>query len=190
MKDKRKEILRDLLGEFAGDDASPNGSKDLFKQIKEEKKEQISKTLNKSKDPGPNLDVTKTPTKHPESAKTVSNFFKTEIIEEGLIPNYNVSVPKFSDKERLIFNEVREKLVEVAVFQGEKFRLDEENFIGEVKEFLRSKGVLDVDRLATQISQEMIGYGQLDSMIKDDDLEEIMVIGVIEMFLFIIERLE
>jgi len=51
-------------------------------------------------------------------------------------------------------------------------------FIGEVKEFLRSKGVRDVDRLATQISQEMLGYGQLDPMIKDDDLEEIMVIGV------------
>jgi flagellar protein FlaI len=131
----------------------------LFKQIKEEKEDQISKTLNKSKDSGSNLDVMKRHFKHPESDKTVSDFFKTEIIEEGLIPNYNVSVPKFSDKERLIFNEVPEKLVEVAVSQGEKFRLDEGNFIEEVKEFLRSKGVLDVDRLATQISQEMIGYG-------------------------------
>lgn len=178
MKDKRKEILRDLLGEFAGDDDPLDDSKDLVKQIKEEKKEQISKTLNKSKDSGLNLDVMKRPYKHPGSAKKASDFIKTEIIKEGLIPNYNVSVPKFSDKERLIFNEVREKLVEVAVSPGEKFSIAEENFIEEVKEFLRSKGVIDVDRLATQISQHMLGYGQLDSMIKDDDLEEIMVIGV------------
>ena len=113
-----------------------------------------------------------------KSVKKVSDVLKAEIVEEGLIPNYNVSLPKFSEKERLIFNEVREKLVEVAVAQGEDFRIDEGSFIGEVKEFLRSKGVRDVDRLATQISQEMLGYGQLDPMIKDDDLEEIMVIGV------------
>jgi archaeal flagellar protein FlaI len=178
MKDKRKEILRDLLGEFASDDADDDESNDIFKSKSDDEGERIEKTSVKSEEPEFNLDkVMKRPSMRPKTVKKVSSGLKAEIIEDGLIPTYNVSLPKFSDKERQIFNEVREKLVEVAVAQGEDFRIDEGSFIGEVKEFLRSKGVRDVDRLATQISQEMLGYGQLDPMIKDDDLEEIMVIG-------------
>jgi archaeal flagellar protein FlaI len=179
MKDKRKEILRDLLGEFATNDESTEDSNDIFGKEDLENDEDTKNSPDKIEDKSFNLDkVMKRPSKRIKSVKKVSDVLKAEIVEEGLIPNYNVSLPKFSDKERLIFNEVREKLVEVAVAQGEDFRIDEESFIGEVKEFLRSKGVRDVDRLATQISQEMLGYGQLDPMIKDDDLEEIMVIGV------------
>ncbi len=179
MKDKRKEILRDLLGEFATDDGSSNGANDVFGNDALEKDENVKPIPKKRVDEEFNLDkVMKRPSKRTKSVKKVSDVLKAEIVEEGLIPTYNVSIPKFTDQERTIFNEVREKLVEVAVAQGEDFRIDETSFIGEVKEFLRSKGVRDVDRLATQISQEMLGYGQLDPMIKDDDLEEIMVIGV------------
>jgi archaeal flagellar protein FlaI len=179
MKDKRKEILRDLLGEFASDEDADEESDDIFKSRSDDEERHIEKSSVKSEEPEFNLDkVMKRPSRRPKTVKKVSNTLKAEIVEEGLIPTYNVSLPKFSDNERQIFNEVREKLVEVAVAQGEDFRIDEGSFIGEVKEFLRSKGVRDVDRLATQISQEMLGYGQLDPMIKDDDLEEIMVIGV------------
>ncbi|ADZ08712.1 type II secretion system protein E [Methanobacterium lacus] len=179
MKDKRKEILRDLLGEFASDDDVAEESNDIFRSKSEDKEEVIEESSEDSEEPEFNLDkVMKRPTRRPKTVKKVSNVLKAEIVEDGLIPNYNVNLPKFSDNERQIFNEVREKLVEVAVAQGEDFRIDEGSFIGEVKEFLRSKGVRDVDRLATQISQEMLGYGQLDPMIKDDDLEEIMVIGI------------
>ncbi len=179
MKDKRKEILRDLLGEFASEEDTQNDSNDIFKSKFDEKEEKVEESPAESDESEFNLDkVMKRPSRHAKTVKKVSNVLKAEIVEDGLIPTYNVSLPKFSDKERMIFNEVREKLVEVAVAQGEDFRIDEGSFIGEVKEFLRSKGVRDVDRLATQISQEMLGYGQLDPMIKDDDLEEIMVIGV------------
>ncbi len=179
MKDKRKEILRDLLGEFASDEDTSEESNDIFKSKSDDKEEVIEESSLEPEEPEFNLDkVMKRPSRRPKTVKKVSNVLKAEIVEDGLIPTYNVNLPKFSDKERLIFNEVREKLVEVAVAQGEDFRIDEGSFIGEVKEFLRSKGVRDVDRLATQISQEMLGYGQLDPMIKDDDLEEIMVIGI------------
>jgi flagellar protein FlaI len=179
MKDKRKEILRDLLGEFASDEDTSEESNDIFKSKSDDKEEVIEESSLEPEEPEFNLDkVMKRPSRRPKTVKKVSNVLKAEIVEDGLIPTYNVNLPKFSDNERLIFNEVREKLVEVAVAQGEDFRIDEGSFIGEVKEFLRSKGVRDVDRLATQISQEMLGYGQLDPMIKDDDLEEIMVIGI------------
>ena len=174
MKDKRKEILRDLLGEFAADDDEPREEKEEIPKRVKEKEESADDNLEEKL-----LNLTKVSksAKKPKKIKKVSNVFKAEIVEEGLIPTYNVSVPKFSEKEKALFNEVREKLVEVAVSQGEEFRLDEDSFTGEVKEFLKMKGARDVDRLAAQISQEMLGYGKLDPMIKDDDLEEIMVIG-------------
>jgi len=182
MKDKRKEILKDLLGEFGSDEESDEGSvEEEDYPLPREKKEKVSPVRNKVQEEDEDEftlnKIMKKPPKRVKKVKKASDGLKAEIIEEGLIPKYNVSVPHFSDKEELIFNEVREKLVEVAVSQGEEFNIDEESFIGEVKQFLRTRGVRDVERLATQISQVMLGYGKLDPMIKDDDLEEIMVIG-------------
>ncbi|MBP1945941.1 CpaF family protein [Methanobacterium petrolearium] len=178
MKDKRKEILKDLLGEFGSEDDTdyvveeekPLPPQEKTPPIQEEEEEEFSLDKIMKKKP-------KKPSKRTKKVKKASDAFKAEIIEEGLVPKYNVSVPHFSDKETQIFNEVREKLVEVAVSQGEEFDIDEESFVGDVKQFLRARGVRDVERLATQIAQVMLGYGKLDPMIKDDDLEEIMVIG-------------
>ncbi|MEN6329287.1 MAG: CpaF family protein [Methanobacteriaceae archaeon] len=188
MRDKRKEILRDLLGEFADEDADDVETSKKSEEILEGS-EQESETEGKaeegffaSEDDKFNLDNlikehSKRGSKRPKKARQMSEAFKAEIIEEGLIPKYNVALPRLSKNELNLFNEIREKLVEVAVAQGEEFQVDEDSFTGEVKQFLRNKGIRDVDRLATQISQEMLGYGKLDPMIKDDDLEEVMVIG-------------
>lgn len=193
MRDKRKEILRDLLGEFGSEEKEEGktseeteetfetqGSPPEEFEVDEEKSEEDYLTSDDEKFSLDSL-IKKTrdrTSKKPKKAKRAADVFKAEIIEEGLIPKYNVFVPMLSEDERLLFNEIREKLVEVAVAQGEEFKVDEDSFTGEVKQFLRMKGVRDVDRLATQISQEMLGYGKLDPMIKDDDLEEVMVIGM------------
>ncbi len=161
MRDKRKEILREILGEFAADDETSH--KEEKPSTEDESSFKVEKVLEK---PSPK------PAPRGPAIKDV------EIIEGDLIPKYKVSLPKFSEKERELLNEIREKLVEVAVSKGEDFRIDESTFMGEVKEFLKMKGVRNVDKLAKQISQEMLGYGELDPLIKDDDLEEIMVIGV------------
>jgi flagellar protein FlaI len=176
MRDKRKEIIRDLLGDFAEEEDGymDEAGEEEEEEVKRKVKERIS-------DPDEevfNLDkiIKKPSKKKTKKIKKVSDVMKAEIIEEGLVPNYNVTIPSFSSKERQLFNEIREKLVEVAVTQDD-FKVDEDSFIKEVKQFLRTKGVRDVDRLSAQISQEMLGYGKLDHMIKDDDLEEVMVIG-------------
>ncbi|MCE5213683.1 MAG: CpaF family protein [Methanobacterium sp.] len=174
MRDKRKEIIRDLLGDFA-EEEDEEEEDEIERQLrtpKKEKKPDVEEDLF-------NLDkIIQKPSKKKSTKKIkkVSDVMKAEIIEEGLVPNYNVTIPSFSHKERMLFNEIREKLVEVAVTQDD-FKVDEESFMGEVKQFLRARGVRDVDRLSAQISQEMLGYGKLDHMIKDDDLEEVMVIG-------------
>ena len=244
MKNKRKEILRDLLGEFgSSDDLTDNRDEreneiidepvkeqeyepiqteseqerqenlsgrseygeDLSEKYEFERSESAENRSEKRErrsffdddDDGFKLDnimggsVNKStssrtvkepvesekPKKRPKKMKKTSSGIKAEIIEDGIIPLYNVSVPKFTERERQLLNEIREKLVEVAVSQGDNFQVNEESFAGEVKEFLKMKGVRDTDKLAAQISQEMLGYGELDPMIKDDDLEEIMVIG-------------
>jgi len=200
MKDKRKEILKDLLGEFGSMDKTneTDDKKDIQTQKSfkgrdnnlekdEEKTERFPESsffeddepfkLDKIMEhPAEEREITK-PARRPKKIKKMTSRISAEIIEDGLIPFYNVNVPKFTDRERQLLNEIREKLVEAAVSQGEKFRVDEGSFIKEVKEFLRTRGVRDTEKLASQISQEMLGYGDLDPMIKDDDLEEIMVLG-------------
>ena len=65
------------------------------------------------------------PKRRPKKMKKTSSGIKAEIIEDGLIPLYNVSVPKFTERERQLLNEIREKLVEVAVSQGDNFKVNE-----------------------------------------------------------------
>ncbi len=179
MKDKRKEILKDLLGEFGSEEDDDTVVQEEEFTLPVEEEEEAPPVQDEEEEEEFTLDkiMKKPPKRTKKVRKKASKGLKAEIIEEGLIPKYNVSVPHFSDKEETIFNEVREKLVEVAVSQGEEFNIDEDSFVNEVKQFLRTRGVRDVERLATQISQVMLGYGKLDPMIKDDDLEEIMVIG-------------
>lgn len=238
MRNKRKEILRDLLGEFGSEDGesdeSENPEEKTYEEPVKEQSEEFKYVPEKLEPPedlainpflsdkskqdtentstesymprkierkeerpsffdddegGYKLDsimgsepavdkVIDKPKRRTKKIKKMGEGIKAEIIEEGLIPSYNVNVPKFTERERQLLNEIREKLVEVAVSQGESFNIEESSFIGEVKEFLKMKGIRDTEKLAAQISQEMLGYAQLDPMIKDDDLEEIMVIGV------------
>ena len=193
MKQKRKDILKDLLGEFGSEDYSEdteNDSDDNLQEVEfeevitpeekpqtwldeaeeEEEEEEEEDAFNLEK-------IMQKQSKPQKTVKKTTDSSRAEIIEEDLIPQYNVSVPKFSDNEKQLLNEIREKLVEVAVSKGDEFKIDESSFINEVKEFLRMKGIRNTDKLAAQISQEMLGYGELDPLIKDDDLEEIMVIG-------------
>ena len=193
MKQKRKDILKDLLGEFGSEDYSEdteNDSDDNLQEVEfeevitpeekpqtwldeaeeEEEEEEEEEAFNLEK-------IMQKQSKPQKTVKKTTDSSRAEIIEEDLIPQYNVSVPKFSDNEKQLLNEIREKLVEVAVSKGDEFKIDESSFINEVKEFLRMKGIRNTDKLAAQISQEMLGYGELDPLIKDDDLEEIMVIG-------------
>ncbi len=162
MKDKRKKILKEILGEFASDESY--GLK-------------IGEGIEEKKSSEGGLEVTEIIKRRSPSSR-VEDIKEIDIVEEGIVPVYEVPLPKFSKKERELINEIREKMVEAAISKGEEFKIDKETFIREVKDFLRMKGVRDVDRLAKQISQEMIGYGELDPLIRDDNLEDIMITGV------------
>ena len=101
---------------------------------------------------------------------------------ENLIPIYNVLKFNFSDEEKLILEELRENLIDLAI--SEKMSsFNEELILKDIIRFLenRLQNRFDYDykeNLAKNMLKELIGYGEISSLIDDDNLEEIMVIGV------------
>lgn len=110
-----------------------------------------------------------------------------EIIENNsLIPTYEVFKQKYTPEEKLLLKELRENLVDLAISTGENFQINETKLLNDIKNFLFSRLSFDsgniskeyIDSLSKKLLQNIIGYGQIDSLIHDDDLEEIMIIGL------------
>ena len=103
-------------------------------------------------------------------------------METNLIPIYNVLKFNFSDEEKLILEELRENLIDLAI--SEKMSsFNEELILKDIVRFLenRLQNRFDYDykeNLAKNMLKELIGYGEISSLIDDDNLEEIMVIGI------------
>ena len=110
-----------------------------------------------------------------------------EIIDNNsLIPTYEVFKQKYSPEEKVLLKELRENLVDLAISTGENFQINEVKLLNDIKNFLFSRLSFDsgnmsndyIDSLSRKLLQNIVGYGQIDSLINDDDLEEIMVIGL------------
>ncbi len=179
------------------------------------------------------------------------------------ISKYKINKPKFSNEEKLLLEELRTNLVDLAISEGDNFQLNESVLLKDIRNFLKfKKGYFEdntlnqknnsngndigngingdigdgsndgfggefrsenenfenrknygeknglneynrnneglnnenfddnfndkyisddnskIDKLAKKLFDEIIGYGDIDPLIKDDDLEEIMIIGV------------
>lgn len=106
----------------------------------------------------------------------------------GIIPKYELLKPNFSNEEKILLDELRDNLVDLAISSGDNFQIDEVGLLKDIKEFLKLKlsnndmnnansSYGNVDKLANKLFEDIIGYGEIDPLIKDDFLEEIMVIG-------------
>ena len=105
-----------------------------------------------------------------------------DLMENNIIPMYNVSKFNFSDEEKLILEELRENLIDLAISE-QMSSFNEELILKDILRFLenRLQNRFDYEykeNLARNMMKELIGYGEISSLIEDDDLEEIMVIGV------------
>ena len=93
----------------------------------------------------------------------------------NLIPIYNVLKFKFSDEEKLILEELRENLIDLAI--SEKMSsFNEELILKDIIRFLenRLQNRFDYDykeNLARNMLKELIGYGELSALIEDDNLK-------------------
>ena len=103
-----------------------------------------------------------------------------------IIPQYDIVKQNYSPEEKILLGEIRENLVDLAISSGENFQPNEEKLLNDIRNFLFAK----LSENNTQISQEylnslsqkllrdIVGYGEIDSLIQDDNLEEIMIIGI------------
>ena len=86
----------------------------------------------------------------------------------NLIPIYNVLKFKFSDEEKLILEELRENLIDLAI--SEKMSsFNEELILKDIIRFLenRLQNRFDYDykeNLARNMLKELIGYGELSAL--------------------------
>lgn len=106
-------------------------------------------------------------------------------VEGEPLPFYTVPVIKPTGPEKLILNTIKEAATRLITVSPDEIRdpiRRREFYLKKVKEIVNNSPELGVpatkiDFYADMVVREMIGYGILDSLVKDEDLEEIMVIG-------------
>ena len=89
---------------------------------------------------------------------------------------------------KLLLSELRENLVDLAISSDESLQVNEDKLLNDIKNFLFAKLANNsqnntisneyLDNLARKLFQDLVGYGEIDPLIRDDNLEEIMVIGI------------
>ena len=102
------------------------------------------------------------------------------------IPVYETFKQKYTPEEKVLLAEIRENLADLAISTGEDFQLNESRLLNDIKNFLYNRLSFEsgnasgeyIDSLSRKLLQDIVGYGQIDPLIHDDDLEEIMVIGI------------
>ena len=106
-----------------------------------------------------------------------------------VVPQYSVFKQKYSSEEKIILSELRENLVDLAlVSSDESFQVNEDKLLNDIKNFLFARLANNpqnnnisneyLDNLARKLFQDLVGYGEIDPLIRDDNLEEIMIIGI------------
>nr|WP_296859575.1 CpaF family protein [uncultured Methanobrevibacter sp.] len=74
----------------------------------------------------------------------------------------------------------------MAISAGETFQVNEDKLLNDIKNFIFNRLSTNnenisnkyIDKLSHKFLRDIIGYGEIDSLIQDDDLEEIMIIGI------------
>ena len=108
-------------------------------------------------------------------------------MNNDIIPQYDVIRQNYSPEERILLGEMRENLVDLAISTGDNYQVSEEKLLNDIRNFLflrlngntQNKGISNeyLDKLSRKFLRDIIGYGEIDPLIQDDELEEIMIIG-------------
>ena len=105
-----------------------------------------------------------------------------------IIPQYDIVRQDYSPEEKILLSEIRENLVDLAISSGENFQPNEERLLTDIKNFLFRRLADEnqnlqvpmeyLDNLSQKVIRDIIGYGEIDPLIQDDNLEEIMINGI------------
>ena len=105
-----------------------------------------------------------------------------------IIQQYDIVKQNYSPEEKILLGEIRENLVDLAISSGENYQPNQEKLLNDIKNFLFVRLSQNspnndmtneyLDRLSNKVLRDLVGYGEIDPLIQDDDLEEIMIIGI------------
>ncbi|KUJ98723.1 MAG: Type II secretion system protein, partial [Thermococcales archaeon 44_46] len=126
------------------------------------------------------------PTYYGEEVKVLDVYGNVRIlrVKGEPIPIYEIRLPKLSEEEEKLVKIVRDRAIAEIQIDPESIPDPEERrriFGRAVKSIMRelapaiSEARMDI--LVNLVVQNMIGYGKLDPLVRDDNLEEVMVIG-------------
>ncbi|KPU63930.1 type II secretion protein [Thermococcus sp. EP1] len=129
---------------------------------------------------------TPAPTYYGEEAKVLDVYGNVRILKVSgePIPIYEIRLPQLSEEEEKLVRIVRDRAIAEIQIDPESIPDPEERrriFGRAVKNIMRelapnvSEGRMEI--LVNLVVQNMIGYGKLDPLVRDDNLEEVMVIG-------------
>lgn len=119
-----------------------------------------------------------------------------ENFNESILPKYKVIKSNFSKKEIALLEDLRTNLVDLAISSGDNFKINDSSLLKDINDFLKFKlensfygennenidfndnnSLKYLNKLSKKFYQEILGFGEIDPLIKDDELEEIMIIG-------------
>ena len=113
---------------------------------------------------------------------------KENLSKNTVMPQYDVLKQNYTTEEKILLDEIRENLVDLAISSGENFQPNKDKLLNDIKVFLfnrfsgenQNKRIPNeyLDNLSRKLLRDIIGYGKIDSLIQDDELEEIMIIGI------------
>ncbi|WP_407453825.1 CpaF family protein [Methanobrevibacter sp.] len=106
----------------------------------------------------------------------------------AIIPQYDIVKKNYSSEEKILLGEIRENLVDLAISSGENYQPNQEKLLNDIKNFLFERLSENsnnnnatneyLDQLSHKLLRDLVGYGKIDTLIQDDNLEEIMIIGI------------
>ena len=97
--------------------------------------------------------------------------------DNDIIPQYDMVKQNYTPEEKVILAEIRENLVDKAMNSNGNFQTSEEKLLLEIREFLSTKDNISREysnHLSQKLLRDITGYGDIDPLIQDDDLEWIL----------------
>jgi flagellar protein FlaI len=104
--------------------------------------------------------------------------------EESPIPTYKISVTNISDTTKIILEKIREEFVESATKKiseksgstiGDIQKQFKKNILGLLKKYFPNANKKTMDMLINYVLQQNIGLGNIEILLKDNNLEEVVI---------------
>lgn len=86
------------------------------------------------------------------------------------LPKYEIKIENLSNKEKQEFQNIKEKLIQLKI--NKNIQINKEELLNLIDE-----NIEDPNKIINKLTRELHGYGKIDYLLKDDELEEIMIIG-------------